>query len=132
MRGASEADRQLRSRLERFIHLSCSRQQTYPGCGKNLGLIPHLVFLGLGSYRAKLHEIQTIEDPKLPRKGKAPVRHKFGEQNTHDFSETPKNHYKRIYFNAIDTVMQCVTTRFEQKDFKFYVKIHAEDFIEVL
>ena len=34
--------------------------------------------------------------------------------------------------NAIDTVMQCVTTRFEQKDFKFYVKIHAEDLIEVL
>ena len=49
--------------------------------------------------QGKTTEIQTIEDPKLPRKGKAPVRHKFGEQNTHHFSETPKNHYKRIYFS---------------------------------
>ena len=68
----------------------------------------------------------------LPRKGRAPVRHKFGEQNTHHFSETSKNHYKRIYFNAIYTVMHCVATRFEQEDFKFYVKIHAEDLIQVL
>ena len=35
-RAASEADRQPRARLARFIHLSCLRQQTYPGSGKNL------------------------------------------------------------------------------------------------
>ena len=54
-------------------------------------------------------EIQTIEDPKLPRKRKAPVRHEVGEQDTHHFPETPKDHYRLIYFNAIDTVRQCIT-----------------------
>ena len=71
----------------------------------------------------KTTEIQTIEDPKLPRKRKAPVRHEVGEQDTHHFPETPKDHYRRIYFNAIDTVTQCIATRFEQEDFKIYVNI---------
>ena len=39
-------------------------------------------------------EIQTIEDPKLPTKGKALVRHEFGEQGSHHFPETPNDHYK--------------------------------------
>ncbi|XP_068735601.1 zinc finger MYM-type protein 1-like [Montipora capricornis] len=71
----------------------------------------------------KTTEIQTIEDPKLPRKRKAPVRHEVGEQNTHHFPETHKDHYRRIYFKAIDTVTQCMATRFEQKDFKIYLNI---------
>ena len=54
-------------------------------------------------------------------KGKAPVRHEFGEQDIHHFPETPKAHHKRIYFNAIDTVTQCVATKFEQEDFEIYV-----------
>ena len=45
-------------------------------------------------------EIQIIEDLKLPRKGKAPLRHEFREQDTHHFPETPKDHYKRIYWNG--------------------------------
>ena len=71
----------------------------------------------------KTTEIQTIEDPKLPRKRKAPVRHEVGEQDTHHFPETPKHHYRGIYFSAIDTVTQCIATRFEQEDFKIYVNI---------
>ena len=57
--------------------------------------------------QGKTTEIQTIEDPQSPRKGKAPVRHLFGEQDTHHFPDTPKDHYKRIYFqvDAIDTVI---------------------------
>ena len=66
----------------------------------------------------KTTEIHTIEDPWLPRKRKALVRHEFEEQDTHDFPETSKDHYKRIYFNAIDTVTQCVATTFDYEDFK--------------
>ena len=71
----------------------------------------------------KSTDIQTIniEDPKLPRNRKAPVSHKVGEQVTHHFPETPKDHYRRIYFNGIDTVTQCIATRFEHEDFKIYV-----------
>ena len=49
--------------------------------------------------------------------------HEVGEQDTHHFPKTPKDHYRRIYFNAIDTVTQCIGTRFEQEDFKIYVNI---------
>ena len=55
--------------------------------------------------QGKTTEIQTIEDPRLPREGKGAVRHEFGEQDTHYFPETPKDHYKQIHFNAIDTVI---------------------------
>ena len=68
-------------------------------------------------------ETQTFEYP-------APVRHEFGEQDTHHFPETPKDHYKRIYFNAINTVTQCVVTRFEQEDLNIE-RDHTEDLIEV-
>ena len=71
----------------------------------------------------KTTEIQTIEDPKLPWNRKAPVRHEVGKQDTHHFPETPKDHYRRIYFNAIDTVTQCIAPRFEQEDFKIYLNI---------
>ena len=73
--------------------------------------------------KGKTTEVLAIEDPKLPRKGKAPVRHEFGEQDTHHFLETSKDYHKRIYFNAIDTVTQCVATRFKQEDFKIQVNI---------
>ena len=53
----------------------------------------------------------------------APVRYEVGEQDTHHFPETPKDHYRRIYFNAIDTVTQYITTRLEQEGFKIYVNI---------
>ena len=71
----------------------------------------------------KTTDIQTIDDPKLPRKRKGPVRHKVWEEDTHHFPETPKDHYRRIYINAIDTVTQCIATRFEQEDFKIYMYI---------
>ena len=73
----------------------------------------------------KTTEIRTIEDPKFPRKRKAcaPVRYEVGEQDTHHFPETLKDHYRRIYFNAIDTVTQYITARLEQEGFKIYVNI---------
>ena len=37
------------------------------------------------------------------------------------FLKRPKTDYRRIHFNAIDTVTQCIATRFEQEDFKIYV-----------
>ena len=63
----------------------------------------------------------------IPRNRKAPVSHKVGEQDTHHFPETPKDHYRRIYFNAIDTVTQCIATRFEQEDFKIY--LNTQEFL---
>ncbi|XP_074623947.1 uncharacterized protein LOC141881914 [Acropora palmata] len=69
------------------------------------------------------NEVQLLLARGKTTEEKAPVRHEFGEQDTHLFPETPKAHYKPIYLNAIDTVTQSVATRFEQEDFKIYVNI---------
>ena len=61
----------------------------------------------------KTTEVQDIEDPKLPRTHKAPVRQEIGEQKTHYFPQTPKDHYKQIYFAAIDNTTQCISSRFD-------------------
>ena len=109
-----------------FIHLSCLRWHTCPGydkaflidrTGTSFSLFWARVLQG------KSTEIQIIEGPKLPRKRKAPVRHEFGEQDTQHLPDTHKDHYKRIYFNAMDTVTQCFATRFEQEGFEIYVNI---------
>ena len=71
-----------------------------------------------GILQRKITEIQTIGDPKVPRKRKAPVRHEVGEQDTHHFPETPKDHCRRIYFNAIDTVTQCSAKDLSKKTSK--------------
>jgi len=50
------------------------------------------LFWGARILQRKTREIQTNEDPKLPRKRKAPVGHELGEQDTHHFPETLKDH----------------------------------------
>jgi len=109
-----------------FIHLSCLRWHTCPGCDKafltdRTGISFSLFWARV--LQGKTTEIQIIEDLKLPRKRKAPVRHEFGEQDTQRFPETPKDHYKRMYFNAMDTVTQCIARRFGQEGFEIHVNI---------
>ena len=64
-----------------------------------------------------------ISDPKLPRKRKVPQRFEVGESNTHYYPSTPKEHYRQIYFNAIEFATQCILSRFDQKNFQMYKSI---------
>ena len=64
----------------------------------------------------KTTEIQTIEDPTLPRKRKAPVRHEVREQDL-----PPSSNSQRPLQTNRHT--QCIATSFEQEDFKIYVNI---------
>ena len=57
---------------------------------------PFKVFFGFGSYSAKLQSQSES------------VSYEVGEQDTHHFPETPKDHYRRIYFNAKDTVSNAM------------------------
>ena len=58
-----------------------------------------------------------------PRKRKAPERFELGNHQIHHFPQTDKEHYKRVYFEAIDFATTAVTSRFDQKDFKVYVNL---------
>ena len=62
-----------------------------------------------------------VEEPTLPRKRKMPKR--FDEFASHHFYETPKDLYRRTYFEAYDNVIQGIEKRFQQKDFLIYRNI---------
>lgn len=63
-----------------------------------------------------------IEEPALPRKRKAPKRIEVGSSEGVSPS-SPENHYKMIYFEALDTVIACVKNRFNQEGFQMYHKL---------
>ena len=62
-----------------------------------------------------------VEEPTLPRKRKMSKR--FDEFASHHFYETPKDLYRRTYFEAYDNVIQGIGKRFQQKDFLIYRNI---------
>ena len=62
-----------------------------------------------------------VEEPTLPQKPKMPKH--LDEFASHHFYKTPKDLYRRIYFEAYDNVIQEIEKRFQQKDFLIYRNI---------
>ncbi len=60
-----------------------------------------------------------INDPILPRRRKHPGRFEDGE-GPHAFDQTPKDMYRKIYFEALDLLIQCIGTRFNQPGYQAY------------
>ena len=61
-----------------------------------------------------------INEPILPRCRKAP--HRIDEGSTPTFHETVKDHYRVVYFEALDLIISCIENRFNQPGYKTYVK----------
>jgi hypothetical protein len=61
----------------------------------------------------------NINEPDLPRQRRIPRRYDEGSANA-DFPSTTENHYKRIYFEALDLVMNGIKNRFDQPGYKVY------------
>ena len=68
-------------------------------------------------------EVDAVAEPQLPRKRRAPARQEVGDSGTHYFRSTPKEHFRHMYYAAIDVSKECIRTRFNQKDFKVYQSI---------
>ena len=66
----------------------------------------------------------AISDPLLPRKRRAPARIEVGSGQP-TFPETPKDHYRRIYFEAIDLIVNAIEQRFSQPSFTAYEKMES-------
>ena len=62
-----------------------------------------------------------VEEPTLPQKPKMPKH--LDEFASHYFYKTPKDLYRRTYFEAYDNVIQEIEKRFQQKDFLIYRNI---------
>ena len=61
----------------------------------------------------KKAEHLNVGEPVLPRKRKAPRCTEIGE-GTGDFHTTVVDHYRVIYFEAMDLTIQCIDDRFDQ------------------
>ena len=62
-----------------------------------------------------------VSDPKLPRK-RAPRDREIGTGDS-SFAESVQDHYRRIYYEALDLVVNCITSRFEQPGYKLYCNL---------
>ena len=61
-----------------------------------------------------------VSEPLLPRRCKAPRRFEIGESSGTSAPTTPEQHYKVIYFEALDTIVGCIKNRFEQEGYAIY------------
>ena len=66
----------------------------------------------------KKAEHLNVGEPVLPRKRKVPRCTEIGE-GTGDF-HTTVHHYRVIYFEAMDLIIQCIDDRFDQPGYKMY------------
>ena len=60
-----------------------------------------------------------IAEPTLPRKRKAPRRYEVGV-GTGVTPSSPEDHFKVIYYVALDTVIGCISDRFKQEGYQMY------------
>ena len=63
-----------------------------------------------------------IAEPTLPRKRKAPRRYEVGV-GTGVTPSSPEDHFKAIYYEALDTVIGCIGDRFKQEGYQMYSKL---------
>ena len=77
--------------------------------------IVDLTLQTINSLRSKQVEVLEVTQPSLPRKRKRPAKLlNENEASLYDEVSDLKTFYKRIYFDAIDTVTNCIKTRFSQ------------------
>ena len=82
------------------------------------------LFLGekVNFYRSNLE----VSDPVLPRQRKVPRRLEPGCAEA-DYPASPLDHYRRIYFEALDLIVSSIKSRFEQPGYQNYR--HLQDLL---
>ncbi len=60
-----------------------------------------------------------INDPVLPRRRKHPSRFEEG-QAPHTFADTPKDMFRKFYYEAFDLLIQSINNRFDQPGYRAY------------
>ena len=60
-----------------------------------------------------------VNEPILPWKHKVPITLEVG-RSTGDTPKTPKDNYRRIYFEAFDLIMATIKDRFDQTGYRVY------------
>ncbi len=64
----------------------------------------------------------NVNEPTLPRRRKAPQRYEICHSEPF-FSATPKEFYRRFYYEALDLVINSISRRFDQPGYKTYKNV---------
>ncbi len=64
----------------------------------------------------------AVGEPKLPRRRKIPKRYDSGS-HIGDYHTTPESYYKELHFEALDLIINCIESRFDQPGFRIYQSI---------
>ena len=64
----------------------------------------------------KKEAFPAVAEPVLPRKRRVPVRFEIGTASG-SFPETEQDQYRRIYFEALDLIVEAINERFNQPSF---------------
>ena len=65
-----------------------------------------------------------VSDPSLPRKRRAPQRFEDGSSAGY-FHPTAEDHYRQIFFEAVDHVVQAIRNRFDQPGYGIYQNLET-------
>lgn len=65
-----------------------------------------------------------VNEPQLPRKRRAPARLEDGQAAPH-FPQSVEDHYRPIYFQAIDSIVSAIQERFDQEGLKSYLLLEG-------
>lgn len=63
-----------------------------------------------------------VDEPTVPRKRRAPLRYD-ARNSTGVTTDQPEDHYRMLYFEALDTVTGCISERFDQEGYKVYNRL---------
>ena len=63
-----------------------------------------------------------IDEPLLPRKRKVPQRFARGIAPA-EFATSPKDEYRRVFFECFDLAVMSIRSRFDQKGFKTFSNV---------
>lgn len=66
----------------------------------------------------------NVNNPTLPRKRKVPKRFEQGDAPA-EFHSTPKNHYRQVYYEALDLLVQAIDDRCNQSGYRTYYCLEA-------
>ena len=64
----------------------------------------------------------SISEPTLPRQKRAPARRFEIGTGPPSYPTKPQEHYRRIYFEAINPMVNAIDNRFNQASFNVYAK----------
>lgn len=75
-------------------------------------------------YIESRRSVVDVSPPELPRRRKVPRQYEVGETPL-EYPASPKDHFRRMYFEGIDLIIAAIKSRFDQQGFRVLQKLEV-------